>query len=183
MKTLVITLAFLFTVLAASGQENSQVSDTSRITRNVIALFPTRATKVNGLCFTFSHNKPRVINGVNIEFPGARFTEYFIYRLSRKIDPEKFSTVNGVTITLNPIYKKVNGLGIFIFIPEIYEFNGVAIGGFNGVKEMKGLQIGCFNHASNGRFIQLGLLNTIDSNPRLLRTLPLFNCHFRGKSN
>lgn len=179
MKPTIFYLTFLVSCFTAFGQDNNQDTDTTKITRNVISLFPTKATEVNGLCLALSHNNPRTINGLNIEFPGARFTEYFVYMLSRRIEPERFSTINGMTITFNPIYKKVNGLGIFLFIPEIYEFNGLAIGGFNGVEEMNGVQIGVFNSAYDGRFIQLGLLNTIESNPKLFRTLPLFNCRFR----
>ena len=178
MKTTILYLTFLIACFPVFGQSENQDVDTNKITRNVISLFPTKASKVNGFCLTLSHNKPRTINGLNIEFPGARFTEYFIYRLSRRIEPDRFSTINGVTITFNPIYKKVNGLGIFLFIPEIYEFNGLAIGGFNGVKEMKGVQLGIFNHAYDGRFLQFGVLNTIESNPKFFRTLPIFNCRF-----
>ena len=179
MKTTFFYLIFLVSCLAASGQDKSQNTDTINITRNIISLFPTKATKINGFCLALSHNKPRTINGLNIEFPGARFTEYFVYSHLRRIKPERFSTINGVTITFNPIYKKVNGLGIFLFIPEIYEFNGLSIGAFNGVKEMNGVQIGMFNYGHDGRFIQFGFLNTIDSNPKIFKTLPLFNCHFR----
>lgn len=149
------------------------------LVRNIISLFPTKATKINGFCFTLSHNKPRIINGLNIEFPGSRFTEYIIYRLSRDIYPGRFSTVNGLTISFNPIYEKVNGVGIFAFVTEIYEFNGLIIGPFNGVKEMNGLQLGLFNRAASGKLIQIGLLNTISSNPKWLRTLPLLNMHFK----
>ncbi len=182
MKTITFTLIFLVSLFTTFGQDKTQDTNTNQITRNVISLFPTKATKINGFCFALSHNKPRTINGLNIEFPAARFTEYIVYRLSRKIYPERFSTINGVTIAFSPIYRKVNGLGIFIFMPEIYEFNGLAIGGFNNVKEMHGVQIGVFNQAYDGRFIQFGLLNTISSNPKLLRTLPIFNCRFRKKT-
>lgn len=179
MKTKILLFIFFVSSFTAFGQDKIQNTDTNKITRNVISLFPAKATKVNGFCLALSHNKPRTINGLNIEFLGARFTEYFVYMLSRRIEPDRFSTINGVTITFNPIYKKVNGLGIFLFIPEIYKFNGLAIGGFNGVKEMNGIQVGVFNNAYDGRFIQLGLLNTIGSNPKFLRTLPIFNCRFR----
>jgi hypothetical protein len=157
------------------------VADT--VVRNIICFFPTKATKVNGFCFTFSHDKKRIINGLNIEFPGARFTEYFIRRLSREIYPDRFATVNGLTISFNPIYDKINGVGIFAFVTEIYEFNGVIIGPFNGVKEMHGLQLGLFNGAKDGRLVQIGLLNTIQSNPKLLRTLPLINFRLKKISD
>lgn len=182
MKTTLFLLIFLVSCVSAFGQDNIQNTDTNKITRYGISLFPTKATKVNGFCLALSHNKPRTINGLNIEFPGARLTEYFFYRLSRRIEPKRFSTINGVTITFNPIYNKVNGLGIFIFNPEINEFNGLAIGASNGAKEMNGVQIGVFNYAIDGRFIQLGLLNTIQSNPKLLRTVPFFNCRLRKKA-
>ena len=181
MKAFIFTLTYTLSFFFLFNQARAQNADKKEVTRNVISLFPTKATKINGLCLALSHNKPRTINGLNIEFPGARFTEYFIYMMSRNIEPDSFSTINGVTITFNPIYKEVNGLGIFLFIPEIYEFNGLAIGSFNGVKEMNGLQIGVFNSAYDGRFVQLGVLNTISSNPKLFRTLPLFNCRFRKK--
>lgn len=171
------TIIFLILILS-QGLSYSQ-SDSVEIKRHVLSFFPTKATEVNGFCFTLSHNKPRTINGLNIEFPGARFTEYWVYMLSREIYPERFSTVNGVTITFNPIYKKVNGLGIFVFIPEIYEFNGLGIGGFNSVAEMRGLQIGIFNSAIDGKFVQIGLINEIDSNPKPFRTLPIINMRFR----
>jgi hypothetical protein len=158
-----------------------QLIEPERIVRNVLGLFPTKATQVNGFCFTFSHNKKRTINGLNIEFPGGRFTEYFIKFLSEEFYPERFASVNGVTISFNPIYKKVNGVGIFAFIAQVYEFNGLAIGPFNVVDEMKGLQLGLFNRAVDGRCVQIGLINTIDSNPRWLRHLPIVNMRFRRK--
>ncbi len=173
-KTKLIFL--IITLFQVSGYSQT---DSIEIKWHVLSLFPTKATKVNGFCFAASHNKPRIINGLNIEFPGARFTEYWVYKLSGEIYPERFSTVNGVTITFNPIYNKVNGLGIFVFIPEIYEFNGVGIGGFNGVAEMKGLQFGIFNTAIDGKMVQIGLINRIDSNPKPFQTLPIINMRFR----
>ena len=84
-----------------------------------------------------------------------------------------------MTITFNPIYNKVNGLGIILFVSEIYEFNGVVIGAFNGVKEMKGLQIGLFNSASDGKVVQIGLMNRIESNPKPFKELPLINMRLK----
>jgi hypothetical protein len=99
---LILLIAILFQISSFSQ------TDTVRINRHVISLFPTKAIKINGFCFALSHNKPRTINGINVEIPGARFTEYWIYMLSRDIYPERFSSVNGLTITFNPIYNKVN---------------------------------------------------------------------------
>jgi hypothetical protein len=161
--------------------EAGQLIIPEKIVRNSVCLFPTKATRINGFCFTFSHNKKRTINGLNIELPGARFTEYFISGLSRKIYPDRFSTVNGLTVSFNPIYQKVNGVGIFAFVTEIYEFNGLIIGPFNGVKEMRGLQLGLFNGVGDGRLVQIGLFNTISSNPKGLRTLPIINFRFKKK--
>lgn len=178
----IIVLFFVAIILFSFqgfGQDNYIPKEPDQVKRNVISLFPTKATEINGFCLALSHCEPRTVNGLNIEFPGARFTEYYVNRLSRRIYPERFSNINGVTITFNPIYNKVNGVGIFVFIPEINEFNGVAIGGFNAVKEMNGVQIGFFNGAHDGRFIQLGFMNMISSNPKLFRTLPLFNCRFK----
>src|SRR5687767_9095658 len=78
--------ALLLISLSTFGQDTIPVTD-SDVTRNVLSIFPTKATKINGFCLAFSHNKPRKINGLNIEFPGARFTEYFIFFLSRRIYP------------------------------------------------------------------------------------------------
>ncbi len=181
MKTLCITLGLVLSFILTFGQEEEHVSDSIQVRRNVVSFFPTKATKVNGFCFALSHNKPRIINGLNLEFPGARFTEYFIYMLSRDIYPERFATINGLTVCFNPIYNKVNGVGIFVFVPEIKEFNGLEIGAFTDAEEMHGLQLGLFNHASDGRLVQIGFLNTISSNPKLFRTLPLFNCRFRKR--
>jgi hypothetical protein len=176
MKTGFLTLCL--TIAAFSFVRAQEKDHRTEVVRNILSIGPSKATKVNGLCLTFSHSKARTINGLNIEFPGARFTEYFVYMLSRDIYPERFSTINGVTITFNPIYNKVNGLAIIIFMPEIYEFNGVSIGGFNAVKEMNGVQIGFINGASDGRLVQIGLMNTISSNPKPFKTLPLFNFRF-----
>lgn len=176
MKSVFLSLFFYFVAFSLiNAQERIHITDTAEIVRNIISIAPYKATEVNGLCLAFSHNKPRTINGLNVEFPGARFTEYFVYMLSRDIYPERFGTINGVTITFNPIYQKVNGLAIIIFMPEIYEFNGVSIGGFNAAKEMNGVQIGIINGASDGRLIQIGLMNTISSNPKPFKTLPLLN--------
>lgn len=172
-----IRLVFLILILFQASAFSQ--TDSVEINRNVVSLFPTKATKINGFCFSLSHNKPRTINGLNIEFPGARFTEYWVYMLSRNIYPERFSTINGMTITFNPIYNKVNGLGIILFVSEIYEFNGVVIGAFNGIKEMKGLQIGLFNSANDGKLVQIGFLNRIDSNPKPFKELPLINMRFK----
>jgi len=177
-----IVIMLLFSCGLLGQEEILPVENSSSVVRNGISLFPSKATKINGMCLALSHNKPRIINGLNIEIPGARFTEYMIYMMSKDIYPERFSTINGITISFNPIYHKVNGVGIFGFITEIYEFNGLIIGTLNGVQEMKGVQLGLFNNATGGRFIQLGFINTIDSNPKLFRTLPLFNCRFRKSS-
>ena len=181
--TIFLIAAFTFEIFSQDiFKDSEKIDSVKEIVRNGICLFPTKATQVNGFCLTASHNKRRIINGLNIEFPGARFTEYFIFLLRRKIYPERFSTVNGLTISFNPIYQKVNGVGIFAFVTEIYKFNGVIIGPLNGVQEMHGLQLGLFNGASDGRFIQIGLLNTISSNPKWLRTLPIINMKFKKKS-
>jgi hypothetical protein len=185
-KKVITSLLFVF-VVTFSGFAQDADSDTDEegaeiIRRYALCVFPTNATHVNGLCVALSHNHKRLINGVNIDFPGARFTEYLIFRMSRDIYPERFASINGLTISFNPIYNKVNGVGIFAFTTEIYTFNGLMIGTLNGVKEMNGLQLGLFNTAADGRFIQIGLLNTISGNPRGLRTFPGINMRFKKKA-
>lgn len=179
--TLVITVLSSLTIFSQDYSTDNEISDTIKVVRNIISVFPSKATKVNGFCFTLSHNKRRKINGLNIEFPGARFTEYFIFGLRGDIYPERFATVNGLTISFNPIYQKVSGVGIFAFVPEIYEFHGLIIGPFNSVKEMHGVQLGLFNNVSDGRLVQIGVINTIASNPKGLRTLPIINFRFKKK--
>lgn len=179
--TFLIAFALTCSVVAQNSSEQQETSGAEVIRRYGLCVFPTQATRINGLCLAFSHNRPRKINGINIDFPGARFTEYVIRMMSRDIYPERFATINGLTISFNPIYNKVNGLGIFLFTTEIYTFNGVNIGTFNRVKEMQGLQIGLTNDATDGRLVQVGLLNTISSNPYGLRTLPLLNLRFKKK--
>jgi hypothetical protein len=166
----------------AVEKEEYEASGAEVIRRYGISVFPTSATRVNGLCLAFSHNKPRKINGFNIDLPGSRFVEYVIYMLSEDIYPERFASINGVTISINPIYNKVNGLGVFLFTTEIYKFNGLMIGTLNVVKEMKGLQIGFTNDAADGRLVQIGVFNTIASNPRGLRSLPIINMRFKKKA-
>jgi hypothetical protein len=180
MKIILTLLITVFCSLKVYSQDH-ETTDTAKVVRNIISVFPSKATKINGFCFALSHNKRRTINGLNIEFPGARFTEYFIYGLRRDIYPERFATMNGLTISFNPIYEKVNGVGIFAFVPEIYEFNGLIIGPFNSVKEMHGLQLGLFNNVTDGRLVQIGIINTIASNPKGLRTLPIINFRFKKK--
>lgn len=177
-----LLLALLFTCSGFAQNDSDTEEDGSEIIRRyALCLFPTNATRVHGLCVALSHNQKRLINGVNIDFPGARFTEYIIFGLSRDIYPERFATVNGLTVSFNPIYNKVNGVGIFAFMTEIYTFNGFMLGTFNRVQDMKGVQLGLFNTATDGRFIQIGIFNTIASNPRGLRTLPGINMRFKKK--
>lgn len=85
--------------------------------------------------------------------------------LSRKIYPERFVKVNGLTFSFNPIYNEVNGVGIFPFFTEIYTFNGLVIAGFNGVETMHDVQIWFINTMVKGKGSQIGLFNTIMSNP------------------
>ncbi|MES2560425.1 MAG: hypothetical protein V4590_11825 [Bacteroidota bacterium] len=177
--TFLISFTLTYSLVAQTTSEEQESSGAEVIRRYGLCVFPTRATRINGLCLAFSHNKPRKINGVNIDFPGARFTEYMIYMMSRDIYADRFASVNGLTVSFNPIYNKVNGLGIFIFITEIYTFNGVIIGTLNRVKDMQGVQIGFTNDATDGRLVQFGILNTIASNPYGLRTLPILNLRFK----
>lgn len=181
---IITSLLFVFAVsFSGFAQSNTDTEEDGSeiIRRYALCLFPTNATRVNGLCVAFSHNQRRLINGVNIDFPGARFTEYVIFGLSEEIYPERFATVNGLAVSFNPIYNKVNGVGVFAFITEIYTFNGLMIGTLNSVRDMQGLQIGLTNTSADGRFIQLGILNTIGANPKWLRTLPGINMRFKKK--
>jgi hypothetical protein len=56
----------------------------------------------------------------------------------------------------------------------------VGIGAFNGAEKMKGLQIGLFNSAIHGKLVQIGFINTIASNPKPFKTLPLINMRFNN---
>lgn len=55
-RTPILTLICLFLLLASAfGQQTSREPHNKPIVRNVLALFPTKATEVNGLCIALSH--------------------------------------------------------------------------------------------------------------------------------
>ena len=56
---------------------------------------------------------------------------------------------------------------------------GVSVSAFNHIRGyQRGVAIGVVNYAYDIKGIQLGILNHVESNPRYLRWLPIFNTRF-----
>jgi hypothetical protein len=176
-----VSFAMFYYDLQADTTRSNEKNDL--ITRNVISYFPKTPDVVNAVCITTNHGRNRVVNGLNIEIPGSKTVEYFYYMLRRDMSMEKFATINGVTIGLNTMFFEHNGLSISALGIEAYRANGVLIGAFNAASEMNGVQIGFANMANNGQLVQIGAINTIYSNPRFLRNLPVINFRFSRNKN
>lgn len=74
-------------------------------------------------------------------------------------------------ISLAPAYFTIKG--------DHGEMTGISVSAFNHIRGyQRGVAIGIFNFTYDIKGIQLGVLNHVESNPRYLRWLPIFNTHF-----
>jgi hypothetical protein len=94
---------------------------------------------------------------------------------------DMIDSLNGVSVGVWSVYSErvLNGLAIGGFAVQTNRLNGVAIASlYNNCETQNGVTIGSFNRAINLHGVQIGLLNYAGNNPRGLRWLPFFNCHF-----
>ena len=90
------------------------------------------------------------------------------------------SSVTGVSVAgFRTKAVQLTGLHLNIVMTQAEYTEGVISGIYNRVSaKQTGLSIGIFNHATVLRGVQIGIINYAESNPPLLKILPLLNADF-----